>query len=148
MSNMMKILMAAAAVASIGTSPATNAGEPRGVTCTVTLTYMLNGTVRAPYANVFTVLDGATFEDDFSTATRFRFFTATARPEADKSVTVMISYYNDVGVFEAVDFTTQVRVADDRAPVTNSGSHTYWSSLGVAGDHTTDYSFTCQRVKS
>ncbi len=125
-----------------------HAAELRSVACSVSVNYLLNGVVRAPYQKDFVITPGTTFEDDFSTFTRFRIFDASTRLEADnKTTTVSFSYYNDVGVFEAIDFRTELKLRNDRTPETTSATHTYWSSLGVAGNHTTDYSFTCQVLK-
>jgi hypothetical protein len=125
-----------------------NAAELRSVVCSVSVNYLLNGVVRAPYQKDFVIAPGVVFEDDFSTFTRFRIFDASSRLEADtKSTTVSISYYNDVGVFEAIDFNTELQLRDDRTPETTSGTHTYWSSLGVAGSHTTSYALTCRVLK-
>ncbi len=110
-----------------------NAAELRSVACSVSVNYLLNGVVRAPYQKDFVITPGTTFEDDFSTITRFRIFDASTRLEADnKTTTVSFSYYNDVGVFEAIDFRTELKLRNDRTPETTSGTHTYWSSLGVA----------------
>ena len=125
-----------------------NAAGLRNVSCSVTLDYLLNDVVRASYQRDFIITPGVVFQDDFSTATRFRYLDASTRLEPDnKTTTVSFSYYNDVGVFEAVDFTTDLKVRDDRVPQTTSGTHTYWSSVGVAGSHTTDYNFTCAVLK-
>lgn len=120
----------------------------RSVSCSVDVNYLLNDVVRAPYHKDFVVIPGETFEDDFSTFTRFKIFDASTRLEADnKTTTVSISYYNDVGVFEAVDFNTELKLRNDKAPESTSGTSTYWSSLGVAGSHTTSYVLTCQILK-
>lgn len=120
----------------------------RSVACSVDVNYLLNDVVRAPYHKEFVVAPGVIFEDDFSTFTRFRIFDASTRLEADNKTTVVsISYYNDVGVFEAVDLSTELKLRDDKAPESTSGRSIYWSSLGVAGSHTTSYTLTCQIVK-
>ena len=125
------------------------AAEPRNVACSVTVDYLLNDVVRAPYQRDFVIAPGVGFQDDFSTATRFRYLDASTRLEADgKTTTISFSYYNDVGVFEAIDFRTELKVRDDRVPQTTSGSHTYWSSLGEADNHTTDYTITCIVLKN
>jgi hypothetical protein len=60
---------------------------------------------------------------------------------------VAISYRNDVGVFEFVDFNTKLTIRDDRAEATVSGSHRYFTELGVVGDPTTNYTLACGRSK-
>ena len=57
------------------------------------------------------------------------------------------SYYNDVGVFDAIDFRTQLTLHDDKAAETLSASHTYFTSQGTAGDRTTNYTLTCNVLK-
>lgn len=127
---------------------AAHAGEPRAVGCAVSVTYLLNRVVRSTYARDFTVSPTAPYSDDFSTAVRFRYFDALASREADaKATSVSISYYNDIGVFEFIDLRTALSVGDDRQPRTTSGEQTYWSSLGVAGEHTTQWTLTCQALK-
>lgn len=149
MLNSAKLLMMVLSLAANFAVPmnVVSAAEPRSVSCSVSVDYLLNGVVRAPYQKEFVVNPGVVYEDDFSTFTRFRFFTASTRlDEAGKTV-VEMSYYNDVGVFDAVDFSTELTIHDENNGETTSGSHTYWSSLGIAGNHTTEYSLTCKRLK-
>ena len=136
-------------MAAISVAPmAANASEPRTAACSVSVTYLLNNVVRSTYVKDFVVSPGAPFSDDFSTVTRFRFFDASATLAADgKSTTVSINYYNDIGVFESVDFDTALTLHDDKSPESTAGRHSYWSSLGVAGEHTTRYELTCQLLK-
>ena len=125
-----------------------SAAQLRNVSCSVAIDYSLSNIVRAQYQREIIIQPGLLFEDDFSTAVRFRYLDAITRLEADgKTTTVTLSYYNDVGVFEFIDFRTELKLKDDRVPVTTAGSHTYWSSLGVAGEHTTDYAITCAVLK-
>lgn len=142
-------LIAGFFMAALCTAPlAAHAGEPPAVGCSVSVTYLLNRVVRSTYATDFTVTPTAPFADDFSTAVRFRYFDALASRDADgKATDVSISYYNDVGVFEFVDLRTALSVREDRRPQTTSGEHTYWSSLGVAGEHTTRWVLTCEALK-
>jgi len=60
---------------------------------------------------------------------------------------VAISYYNDVGVFDAIDFRTQLTLHDDKDAESISASHTYFTSQGAAGDRTTNYTLTCSILK-
>ncbi len=128
---------------------AAHAAEPKSATCSVQVDYLVNGVNRSTYTNQFTVAPGVNFSDDFSSVTRFRFFGASATLSGDrKSLSIVLSYYNDVGVFETVDFSTTLVVRDDRLPQTAATTHTYFSSLGAAGNHTTQYAFTCQVDKN
>ena len=142
--NLITVLSLAASVL----APMTvNAAEPHSMSCVVSIDYLLNGVVRAPYHKEFVVNPGEVFEDDFSTVTRFRFFTASTRLDDAGKTIVNVSYYNDVGVLEAVDFSTELTIHNENNGETDSWSHTYWSSTGIAGNHTTEYSITCKRFK-
>lgn len=148
MSKTTRLFLAAALAASITAPLTASAAELRNVSCSVSVNYLLNNVVRSAYQKDFVIAPGVAFQDDFSTFTRFRFLDASSRLEADgKTTSVSLSYYNDVGVFEAVDFRTELKIHDDKTPETASGTHSYWSSLGVAGDHTTSYSLTCRVLK-
>ena len=135
-------------MAAISVAPmAANASEPRTAACSVSVTYLLNNVVRSTYVKDFVVSPGAPFSDDFSTVTRFRFFDASATHEADKSYRVTISYYNDVGVFDFVDFGTELTLREDRLSETNRATHSYFTSIGAPGERTTNWTLTCTRVK-
>lgn len=146
MSKSVKLLLAALAAVGLAAPIVANAAEARPVSCAVTVDYLLNNVVRAHYQKDFVVMPGVPYEDDFSTFTRFRFFDASTRLENDKTV-VYIGYYNDVGVFEAVDLRTKLVIHDDKPDDVTSGRHMYFTELGVAGDHTTDYTLACHRLK-
>jgi hypothetical protein len=124
-----------------------NAKELRSVACSVAVDFLFNGAVRAaPYRNEFVVNPGEAFSDDFSTRLRFGFFDASTRLESGNPV-VAISYYNDVGVFDAIDFRTELTLHDDKVAESISASHTYSTSQGAAGDRTTNYTLTCGVLK-
>lgn len=146
---MSRASLVAGALVALALAPApARAGEPRSATCSVNVTYLVNNTVRSTYLKDFSVAPGAPFSDDFSTATRFRYFDSSAQLDADgRALTVTMSYYNDVGVFEFVDLRSEVKVRDDRQAQTATGTSTYWSSLGIAGEHTTRWTLTCQVPK-
>jgi hypothetical protein len=146
MSKLLKMLMLSITAAGIAAPIAVNASELRSVSCSVTINYLVNDVLRAPYQKDFILTPGAVFTDDFSTVTRFRFFDAATHLD-DGDTVVTISYFNDVGVFEFVDFRTRLKIRDDGKVETNSGTHTYFTSLGTAGEHTTDYTLACARLK-
>lgn len=123
-----------------------HAASAKPVTCSVKIDYKVNGALRYVYSKDFVVSPNAPFEDDFSTFTRERFFSATAREVSDGRTTVDVGYYNDVGVFEYVDLGTNVTVRNEREETT-TGSSSYFTSLGTAGEHTTDYTLTCRETK-
>ncbi len=132
--------------AGVATPISASASQTEGVSCSVAISYVLNGAVRESYQKDFVVAPAAPISDDFSTFTRFKFFDATTRRESGASI-VDIGYYSDVGVFNSIDFRTRLTLRDDKSTETASGSHTYFVSLGVAGEHTTNYNLTCQRLK-
>ena len=61
--------------------------------------------------------------------------------------TVMINYYNDVGVFTFVELGTTVAVRNNNDSFTSEGKSTFFTSLGTAGEHTTDYALSCGILK-
>lgn len=112
--------------------------------CQVSIDYLLNGVLTAPYTMAFQVGVGQPFEDDFSTPTRLKVFSAQynnsgPRPGVD------IQYFNDVGVFNAIDLRTSVTLRGS-AVQTSSGTHTFSTTQGTVGDHQTRYSLRCRPV--
>lgn len=141
-------VVAAAALAAPALQPGeAQAREPRTLACSVSIEYLLNGTLRSTYAKDFTVAPGVPFSDDASTAIRFKFFDAFAAVAADgKSTDVGVSYFADTGALESVDFRTDLNVRKGKEPATTAATSTYWSSVGVAGEHTTKWSLTCSTL--
>src|SRR6476620_2072360 len=79
------------------------AQQHSALSCSVTVDYVLtaqDGTVidTESYQNTFVLQPGADFEDDFSTPTRFKLFTASMQQGPNRAV-VTISYFNDVSTF-------------------------------------------------
>jgi hypothetical protein len=146
MSKLLKLLLVSATLAGAVAPLGVHASQSDGVACSVVISYVLNGTVRESYQKDFAVTPAVPVSDDFSTFTRFKFFDASTHRESGASI-VDISYYSDVGVFDSIDFRTKLTLRDDKAVETASGSHTYYVSLGVSGQHTTNYNLTCQRLK-
>lgn len=141
------MLMTCLAAAAGALPAAAQADDQRSVACNVAVSFLLNGTVRHTYEKAFVIAPGGTFDDDFSTAIRFRYFTARQRLEADKSIVVTVGYYNDVGVFDFMDFNTQLTLREDRLLETNAGRYSYFTSQGAPGERTIDYALICSRVK-
>lgn len=139
-------LLAAMAFAPVAVPSFTHAGPARPVSCTVQIDYKVNGALRYPYAKDFVVAPGVPFEHDFSSFTRERYLTATARDAGEGRIAVDLGYYNDVGVFEYVDLGASVTVLNDHDE-TVTGSNSSFTSLGAAGEHTTDYTLTCRRLE-
>lgn len=140
------VLLATLAMAAASAPAFVHADSVKPVSCSVKIDYKVNGALRYPYAQDFVVTPGTPFEHDFSTFTRERFFTATAREGADGRTTVDIGYYNDVGVFEYVDLGTSVTVRNEREETT-TGTSSYYTSLGTAGEHTSEYTLACHVLK-
>jgi hypothetical protein len=115
------------------------------VSCSVTVDYTLNGGAPEAYRKDFSVSPGVGFIDDFSTALRQKEFRASAAREGG-NVVVSIDYFNDVGVFHSVGFSTRMNVRENRVLETTAGSNTFSTSLGVSGNHRTDYTLTCRRL--
>ena len=69
---------------------------------------------------------------------------AAAKLFAFVVTTVMaIGFCNGVGAFASIDFDTKLTIRDDRVEKTVSGSHRYFTELGVVGDSTTNYTLAC-----
>lgn len=146
MSKFMRFLWVCALAASVSVPAYTHASQNGRLACSVSIDYVLNNVLRQSYQKDFVIDPNTPFSDDFSTATRFRFFDASTTRQSGDSV-VTISYFNDVGVFTAVDFRTTLTMRDDKDGETISGSHTFFTSIGAVGNHTTNYTLTCQRAQ-
>jgi len=120
------------------------------LSCSVTVDYVLtaqDGTVidTESYQNMFVLQPGADFEDDFSTPTRFKLFTASMQQGPNRAV-VTISYFNDVSTFNSVDFDSQMSLLNGQATESLSGAQTFSTSTApLSGHYTTTYALTCQR---
>ncbi len=109
--SMLVALAAAIFVAPIDAS----AEDLRTVSCSVQVDFLFNNALRATYQRDFVVTPGVDYDEDISRAPfRFGFFHASTTLEADKSYIVTINYDNDVGVFDYVDFRTQLTLRQDR----------------------------------
>ncbi len=117
------------------------------MSCSVSVEYKRNNVSRLVYTKDFLVSPGTPFSDDFSTATRFRFFDATvARVNGVPEVAAVFDA--DVDVFNAVDFGTVLKVKDESNGETQTGNSSFFTSApGAAGSHRTEYTLTCARAK-
>jgi hypothetical protein len=136
-------LTAAAALALPSLAQAAQ-GNTFSLNCSVAIDYV-NGTVSEPYRKDFVVGSGVAFADDFSTPIRQKRFVASAARQAGNLV-VAIDYFNDVGVFHSVAFSTQLALREGRNIDSTSGSHVFSTSIGVPGNHTTNYTLSCKRA--
>lgn len=145
MSNVVHLFRICAAAASLAVPLAATAAERTSVACGVAIDYSLNGGSAESYSRDFVVEPGAPFVDDFSTALRQKQFTASIAREAGNLV-VSIDYFNDAGVFHSIGFNTRLTLRNGRGIDTTAGSNTFSTSLGVSGNHRTNYTLTCRRT--
>lgn len=136
---------AAAAVLLAATLAPAAYAQALTASCDVNIQYLLNGVVSDTYARTFQVSEGVPYSEDFSTATRFKFFDAAFAREAAQG-RVSISYYNDVGVFSTVQLNTSLVMRKRTGIETTSGDHTYSTSQGAAGNHETRWTLSCSKV--
>lgn len=121
------------------------AADRAALSCSVAIDHSLSGGTPELYRKDFVVAPGVSFVDDFSTPLRQKQFTASAAREAGNLV-VSIDYFNDAGVFHSVGFNTRLTLRDGRNIDSTAGSNTFSTSLGVAGNHRTNYTLSCRRT--
>lgn len=136
------IALAAVAFAVLAAPSLASAAPTDPQTCTVAVTTTLNNTTSLVYNQTFTVSTTTPYFDDFSTATRFRFFDASMTI-VDNVPVVAISLDADVSVFDTVDFTTSLKVRDSHGEST-SGTNAFFTSNRAVR---TSYSLDCARAK-
>jgi hypothetical protein len=90
------------------------------------------------YHQEFVLQEGASYFDDFSTRTRFKFFSASLQKNNGES-TVAINWFADVTVFNSVDFNTSVILADGQKSGKVAGNNTVYTS---SGSTTTNFSLS------
>ncbi len=133
--------LALQSAAATGNNPANDT-----MACSVSVEYKRNNVSRLVYTKDFTVAPDAPFSDDFSTATRFRFFDATVA-RVDGVPEVAAVFDADVDVFNAVDFGTVLKVKDESKGETQTGNSSFFTSAaGAAGSHRTEHTLTCARA--
>jgi hypothetical protein len=144
MSNWKTLLMAAMTAACVAAPMQAHAEDVRGVSCSVSVDYLLNGALRAPYQKDFVVDPVLGFHHDFSDRIHWRSFDASIRQVSGNTV-MLISYYNEQGAFVYIDLSTRLTLRDG-TDGTISGRSSHYNELG-GGEHTTDFSLTCSRLK-
>jgi hypothetical protein len=144
-------LFAVALILSSMSTQSLAAVPARGVlTCAVTVDYVLTAQDGTPidtetYEHAFIIQPGVSFEDDFSTPTRVKLFTASVQQGQNRAV-VTITYFNDVSTFNSVEFNTQMAIVNGQTGESTSGSQTFsTSSAPLSGHYTTSYDLTCRR---
>lgn len=119
-------------------------GEEKGIACVmdvVVVSKNQSGTVigTESYQKEFVLTKGGRFDDDFSTRTRFKFFSASVQTEDGES-TIAANWYADITVFNAVDFNTSVTLEGSQKEGKVSGNHTFYNS---SGSTKTTFTLTC-----
>ena len=147
MSKLISTLLAAAVVAA-ATAPAmaaTGSGNEANDTmaCTISVEHKRGSVTTLVYTRDFVVAPSAPYTDDFSTATRFRFFDATVA-RVDGAPEVAFVFDADVDVFNAVNFGSVLRVNDENKGDTLTGSSSFFGS--AVGSHRSFYTLTCKRA--
>jgi hypothetical protein len=134
----LKLFAASLMALAIAAPMSANAASQK-IACHVSVSYGINGNVQETYTKDFSVAPGADFSQDFSTNLRTKdFFASTANN------VVTIRYFNDVGTFDTVDFTTNLTLQEGRGTV--SGAHNFDTTVGSSGRHTTNYDLSCKRL--
>lgn len=153
MKNLNSVWVSSMMAAGLALSINANASEPASVSCSVTVDYLKNGVLAESYQKAFIVTPGTAFSDDFSTPARQKLFTASTLLDAGKTV-VGINYFNDVGVFDAEEFSTKLTLHKAGVLESTSGSHTFTTSTfpstggtAISVGHQIDYSLTCKQLK-
>jgi hypothetical protein len=148
MSKIIKLLAVPMIAASFAVPINVNAAQQGNVSCSVVVDYLLNGALVESYQKAFPVKPGVSFFDDFSTITRQKSFTASTVLDAGKTV-VGISYFNDVGVQDAIDFNTKLVLHDKGSLESTSGSYTFTTTAGNIPQrgHAINYSLICKQAK-
>ncbi len=91
------------------------------------------------YQKEFTLAEGQTITDDFSTATRFRFMDA-ALTRANGEWVMQVAWSADTSVFNAVDLNTSVSIANGQKSNKSEGRHAFFTT---GQSVTTTYSIVC-----
>ncbi len=153
MINFKKMAVGSLIAAGVAFSLNANAAQQVDVSCSVSVDYLLNGAVVETYQKIFAVNPSASFVDDFSTATRQKSFTASTVLDAGNAV-VGINYFNDVGVFDSIEFSTKLTLRKEGVVESTSGSQTFTTSkfpsgggLAVNIRHDINYSLSCKQLK-
>lgn len=147
MSKLLTLAAASAALAALAAPAIVHADEINPMDCSVSVVYSLNNVERLRYERAFIVGLDSPYSEDFSTATRLRFFDAFLT-DNDGVPQVTITFDADVSVFNAVDFTANLNVKDQSKGETSTGVNRFFSSVaGAAGNHTTAYTLTCSRAR-
>jgi hypothetical protein len=119
-------------------------GVDKGIACVmevVVVSKNQSGTVigTESYLKEFVLTEDGRFDDDFSTRTRFKFFSASLE-KVDGESTITVNWSADVTVFNAVDFNTSVTLEGGQKRGSAAGDHTFYNS---SGSTKTTFSLKC-----
>jgi hypothetical protein len=126
------------------------ASAQAALSCSVAVDYVQtaqDGTIVATesYQRDFLAEPGVEFVDDFSTPTRLKVFTASTLARPGRTI-VTITYFNDVGTFNSVEFGSQLALLNSQIAESVAGAQTFSTSLSpLSGHYTTDYTLVCRR---
>lgn len=143
------LLVAATATATAFAAPAMAAAGPGNeandtMACDITVEHMRGNVMSLTYTRDFLVAPSTPYSDDFSTATRFRFFDATVE-RIDGSPVVTFIFDADIDVFNSVNFGSALKVRDENKGESLSGTSSFFGS-GTTGSHRSFYTLTCKRA--
>ncbi len=112
-------------------SKATGASGSKGVSCVVDVVVETTGQTGAKsttsYHKEFTLLDGELFSDDFSSATRFRFFDASLT-RLNGEWTLSADWDADTSVFNTVVVRTAAIIPNGQKIGKTAGVHDFYTS--------------------
>ena len=112
-------------------------------TCNVTIDYSLNGNAVEPHTEQFTVQEGVPYENDFSTPTRLKVLNADLVRNGN-GATVLLSYFNDVGTFDAIRLDTSLVLKRRGATESAAARQSHEVSGSIPGSHVVNWSFSCR----
>lgn len=143
----MKVIFTLTVLAATLTPAAALAADrPRNVACTINVSHSINNGVPQVYTKDFPLIDSTPYLDDFGSSFRFREFSASVRLDAAGKTVVDFSYYNEVTVFEAVEFDSSLTLYNENGTQTNGRQAFYSSRLGAS--HRTDWTMSCERMSN
>lgn len=144
MSKVSSFVMAAIVAAVVAAPTGARAAQLDNMSCSVNVEHRVNNTVVLTYTRSFVVGVDAPFNDNFSSATRFRFFDAFLTYDNGTPI-VRIAFDADVTVFNAVTFGASLKVHDETHGETATGDQGFFGGAGV-GSNRTNWGLFCQRA--
>lgn len=145
---MSKFLASAAALALVAaavSAPASAAQiEPQA--CTVNITHTFGQTIVLNYTRDFVVGLDSPYSEDFSTATRFRFFDAFLE-DSNGTPVVTIVLDSDISVFNSIFMNAELQVKDQTKGESTKGQNGFFGSAPGTGNNVTRWDLTCKRAR-